>query len=49
MGPNLQFPTHLATFNEEILDGKLNFLCIGEYHKYQFNLPLMWLPQQYFD
>ena len=27
MGPNLQFPADLVTFTEEILIGKLHFLC----------------------
>ena len=27
MWPNPQFPAHLVTFNEEILNGKLHFLC----------------------
>ena len=27
MWPNPQFPADLATFNEEILNGKLHFLC----------------------
>ena len=27
MQPNLQFPADLITFTEEILDGKLHFLC----------------------
>ena len=27
MGPNPQFPVDLATFNEEILNGKLHCLC----------------------
>ena len=27
MWPNTQFPADLVTFTEEILDGKLNFLC----------------------
>ena len=27
MGPNLQFPADLVTFTEEILNGKLHFLC----------------------
>ena len=27
MGPNPQLPADLVTFNEEILNGKLHFLC----------------------
>ena len=27
MGPNLQFHADMITFTEEILDGKLHFLC----------------------
>ena len=27
MLPNAQFPADLVTFTEEILNGKLNFLC----------------------
>ena len=27
MGPNPQFPVDLLIFTEEILNGKLNFLC----------------------
>ena len=27
MWPNLQFPVDLVTFTEEILNGKLHFLC----------------------
>ena len=27
MWPNLQFPTEFVTFTEEILHGKLHFLC----------------------
>ena len=27
MWPNPQFPADLVTFNEEILNGKLHFLC----------------------
>ena len=27
MWPKTQFPVDLVTFTEEILDGKLNFLC----------------------
>ena len=27
MWPNPQFPADLSTFTEEILNGKLNFLC----------------------
>ena len=27
MWPNPQFPVDLVTFNEEILNGKLHFLC----------------------
>ena len=27
MLPNLQFPADLVTFTEEILNGKLHFLC----------------------
>ena len=27
MGPNPQFPANLVTFTEEILNGKLHFLC----------------------
>ena len=27
MRPNPQFPAYLVTFTEEILDGKLHFLC----------------------
>ena len=29
MWPNPQFPADLATFTEEILSGKLQFLCSG--------------------
>ena len=29
MWPNSQFPADLVKFTEEILNGKLHFLCIG--------------------
>ena len=29
MWPNPQFPGNLVTFTEEILNGKLHFLCSG--------------------
>ena len=31
MWPNPQFPADLVTFTEEILNGKLHFLCSVEY------------------
>ena len=31
MWPNLQFPEDLVTFTEEILNGKLHFLCSANY------------------
>ena len=31
MGPNSQFPADLVTFTEEILNGKLHFLCSDKY------------------
>ena len=31
MWPNPQFPADLVTFTEEILDGKLDFLCSAGY------------------
>ena len=31
MWPNPQFPADLVTFTEEILNGKLHFLCSGKY------------------
>ena len=31
MWPNPQFPADLVTFTEEILNGKLNFLCSGTF------------------
>ena len=30
MWPNLQFPADLVAFTEEILNGKLHFLCSGD-------------------
>ena len=30
MWPNLQFPADLVTFTDEILDGKLHFLCTAQ-------------------
>ena len=30
MSPNLQLPVDLVTFNKEILNGKLHFLCSVE-------------------
>ena len=30
MWPNPQFPAELVTFTEEILNGKLHFLCSGK-------------------
>ena len=38
MWPNSQFPVDLLTFTEEILNGKLHFLCSAEltvYHKFR--------------
>ena len=45
MCPNLQFPADLVTFTEEILNGKLHFLCNeGSFIiTYVFNFsPLIW-------
>ena len=33
MWPNPQFPADLVTFTEEIVNGKLHFLCSDVYHK----------------
>ena len=33
MGPNPQFPANLVTFTEEILNGKLHFLCSESHTK----------------
>ena len=32
MGPNPQFPPDVVTFTEEILNGKLQFLCSVTYY-----------------
>ena len=33
MWPNPEFPADLVTFNEEIFNGKLHFLCSGRVSK----------------
>ena len=38
MWPNTQFPVDLVTFTEEILNGKLHFLCSARHVKSQISV-----------
>ena len=40
MWPNPQFPVDLVIFTEEILNGKLHFLCSVDPYQYNFENPV---------